>query len=441
MGLVPPRFAGRYLLIEEIGAGGMATVHLARVDGPGGFRRWFAIKRIFPHLMADDHLVDMFLDEARTAARINHANVVQVFEIGRDEETYWLAMEYLHGDPLREVLRRSAQRGARVPPAIAARICADAAAGLHAAHELRTSDGIPLGLVHRDVSPHNLFITDDGHTKIVDFGIAKTAERLAQHTCVGVLKGKLAYMSPEQVKGEPVDRTTDVFALGVVLWEMTTGQRLFRAETDLDTLARVFDCVVPRPSAIVPGYPPELEAVVLRALARRKEDRYATARDMARALERWLARSGEFAGVEEVASFVRALYPDRIARRDARIAAAAEDDRVAWPQPLQPSIEDDEEELATTILVHPERTASLGDTIAIPASFGPPPSPAYAPPPVLAPASPYRIAPIAPAPPAPIAPAPLSKAALVVMGVLLAMLAVLAVLAVLLSSHFTGTMR
>src|SRR5687768_3899802 len=206
-------FLGRYRVVEEIGIGGMATVHLARMDGPGGFQKWVAIKRIHPNLVEDDQFVDMFLDEARIAAGINHANVAQVFDLGKDEGTYWIAMEYLHGEPLREIMRRCEERNQQISADLAARLCADAAEGLHAAHELRGKNGQRLGLVHRDVTPHNLFVTYEGYTKVVDFGIAKVADRLSE-TRAGTLKGKLAYMSPEQVRGQDdVDRTTDVFAL------------------------------------------------------------------------------------------------------------------------------------------------------------------------------------------------------------------------------------
>jgi serine/threonine-protein kinase len=316
-------FLGRYRVVDEIGVGGMASVHLARMDGPGGFQKWVAIKRIHPHLVEDDQFVDMFLDEARIAAGINHANVAQVFDLGKDDNTYWIAMEYLHGEPLREVMRRAEERGQRIGPELAARICADAAEGLHAAHELRGKNGQLLGLVHRDVTPHNLFLTYDGYTKVVDFGIAKVADRLAS-TRAGTLKGKLAYMSPEQVRGAEVDRTTDIFALGVVLWEITTNQRLFRMDTDLDTLEKVQACQVPPPSTLVPGYPPELEQVVLKALAKRKQDRYQTAREFSRALQTYLVRSGHFVGPEEVAQFVRAVFADRIQKREAHLAWAAE---------------------------------------------------------------------------------------------------------------------
>src|SRR4051794_11440312 len=288
-------FLGRYRVVDEIGVGGMASVHLARMDGPGGFQKWVAIKRIHPHLVEDDQFVDMFLDEARIAAGINHANVAQVFDLGKDDNTYWIAMEYLHGEPLREVMRRAEDRKALVSPELAARICSDAAEGLHAAHELRGKNGQLLGLVHRDVTPHNLFLTYEGYTKVVDFGIAKVADRLSS-TRAGTLKGKLAYMSPEQVRGAEVDRTTDIFALGVVLWELTTNQRLFRMDTDLDTLEKVQACIVPPPSTIIPGYPPELEACVMKALSKRKQDRFATAREFSRALQSFLMRSGSFCG-------------------------------------------------------------------------------------------------------------------------------------------------
>ncbi|WP_437673342.1 serine/threonine protein kinase [Sorangium sp. So ce131] len=316
-------FLGRYRVVDEIGVGGMASVHLARMDGPGGFQKWVAIKRIHPHLVEDDQFVDMFLDEARIAAGINHANVAQVFDLGKDDNTYWIAMEYLHGEPLREVMRRAEERRLRISPELAARICSDAAEGLHAAHELRGKNGQLLGLVHRDVTPHNLFLTYDGYTKVVDFGIAKVADRLSS-TRAGTLKGKLAYMSPEQVRGIEIDRTTDVFALGVVLWELTTNQRLFRMDTDLDTLEKVQACVVPPPSTIVPDYPIELESVVMKALAKHRQDRFQTAREFSRALQNFLMRSGVFVGSEEVAQFVQQVFADRIQKREAHLAWAAE---------------------------------------------------------------------------------------------------------------------
>jgi serine/threonine-protein kinase len=310
-------------VVDEIGIGGMASVHLARVDGPGGFQKWVAIKRIHPHLVEDDQFVDMFLDEARIAAGINHANVAQVFDLGKDETTYWIAMEYLHGEPLREVMRRIEEAANHIPFHIAARICADAAEGLHGAHELRGRNGQLLNLVHRDVTPHNLFVTYDGYTKVVDFGIAKVVDRLAS-TRAGTLKGKLAYMSPEQVRGQEVDRKTDIFALGVVLWELTTNRRLFRMETDLDTLEKVQACVVPLPSTIVGGYPPELEAVVMRALSQRREDRFQTAREFSRALQRFLMTQGTFVGPEDVGDYVKQLFTDRVRKREKYLEWAAE---------------------------------------------------------------------------------------------------------------------
>jgi serine/threonine-protein kinase len=316
-------FLGRYRVVDEIGIGGMASVHLARMDGPGGFQKWVAIKRIHPHLVEDVTFVNMFLDEARVAARISHPNVATVFELGKHEDTYWIAMEYLHGEPLREVMRRTEELEQPMPPEIACRVIADTAEGLHAAHELLGKNGEKLGLVHRDVTPHNLFVTYDGNTKVVDFGIAKFTSRMA-HTRAGTLKGKLAYMSPEQIAGEPIDRRTDVFALGVVLWELTTGQRLFRMESDLDTLAKVQECAVPRPSTIVRGYPIDLEKIVMKALAKTKNERYRTAREFSRALQSLLMRRGLFIASDEVAAYMVSVFSDRIQKREAHLRWAAE---------------------------------------------------------------------------------------------------------------------
>jgi serine/threonine-protein kinase len=318
-----PHFLGRYRVVEEIGMGGMASVHLARMDGPGGFQKWVAIKRIHPHLVEDQTFVNMFVDEARVVARISHPNVATVFELGKHEDTYWIAMEYLHGEPLREVMRRTEELGRPTPPEIACRVIADAAEGLHAAHELRGDNGEKLGLVHRDVTPHNLFVNYDGSTKVVDFGIAKFHSRIAK-TRAGMLKGKLAYMSPEQVAGAAVDRRSDVFALGVVLWELTTGQRLFRMESDIDTLAKVQDCVVPHPSGVMRGYPGDLEAIVMKALARSSRGRYGTAREFSRALQSLLMRRGLFVGADEVSAYMNSIFGDRVRKREAHLRLAAE---------------------------------------------------------------------------------------------------------------------
>ncbi len=316
-------FLGRYRVVDEIGIGGMASVHLARMDGPGGFQKWVAIKRIHSHLVEDDSFIQMFLDEARVAARISHPNVATVFDLGKHEETYWIAMEYLHGEPLREVMRRTEELGAPMPPEIACRVIADAAEGLHAAHELLGKNGEQMGLVHRDVTPHNLFVTYDGTTKVVDFGIAKFASRMSQ-TRAGTLKGKLAYMSPEQVHGETIDRRTDIFALGVVLWELTTGQRLFRMESDLDTLAKVQECNVPRPSTLVRGYPIDLEKIVMKALAKNRGERFKTAREFSRALQSLLMRRGLFIASDEVAAYTHSIFAERIQKREAHLRWAAE---------------------------------------------------------------------------------------------------------------------
>ncbi|MCA9633745.1 MAG: protein kinase [Myxococcales bacterium] len=317
-------FLGRYRVVDEIGVGGMASVHLARADGPGGFQKWVAIKRIHKHLAEDQTFISMFLDEARIAARITHPNVAQVFDLGTHRDSYWIAMEYLHGEPLREVMRVLDEGGG--PPmghAMVARIVADAAEGLHAAHELADKQGKTLGLVHRDVTPHNLFVTYDGSVKVVDFGVAKVTDRMTK-TRAGTLKGKLAYMSPEQVRGEDVDRRTDVFALGVVLWEITTGRRLFRMDNDLDTLERVQACIVPSPSSIVPNYPVELESIVMRALAKDKNRRFQTARELSRALQQYLMKTGQFIGADEIGGYMKQVLADRYEKREAHLQWAAE---------------------------------------------------------------------------------------------------------------------
>jgi serine/threonine protein kinase len=343
-------FLGRYRVVNEIGVGGMASVHLARMDGPGGFQKWVAIKRIHPHLIDQDSsvFVRMFLDEARVAARISHPNVATVFELGKHEDTYWIAMEYLHGEPLREVMRKTDESGTPTPPEIACRVIADAAEGLHAAHELLGNHGEILNLIHRDVTPHNLFVTYEGTTKVVDFGIAKFTSRMSS-TRAGTLKGKLAYMSPEQVQGEPIDRRTDIFALGVVLWELTTGHRLFRTDRDLDTLKRVQKCAIPRPTSIVRGYPIDLEKIVMKALAKNRAERFMTAREFSRMLQGMLMRHGLFVASDEVASYMQSIFKDRIRQREAQLSWPGEVTQTISADPLATAAEVDQERITLSL--------------------------------------------------------------------------------------------
>ncbi|MEQ8891109.1 MAG: serine/threonine-protein kinase, partial [Sandaracinaceae bacterium] len=261
-----PRRLGRYDIVGRLGAGGMAEILLGRISGPSGFERPVVIKRILPHLHGLREFVDMLLDEGRIAARIGHPNVVQVQELTHEREDLYLVMEYLEGEAASGLARRARARRLRLLPTLCAYIVAEACAGLHAAHELRSPDGELLDVVHRDVSPQNLFVGYDGTVKVLDFGIAKAAGRITR-TEAGMLKGKFEYMSPEQARGDALDRRSDVFALGIVLYELSTQHRLFRRASHTETLRAVIGAEVPPPSEIDPSYPAVLEEVCLRALS------------------------------------------------------------------------------------------------------------------------------------------------------------------------------
>jgi serine/threonine protein kinase len=215
----------------------MARIYLARSTGIGAFERYVVLKLILPERQSDELSVRMFLDEARLAATLNHQNVAQVFEVGEDGGVHYLAMEYVHGQDLRAILAKAGSLGIRVPIDLGLTIVVAAAAGLHHAHERRGTDGQPLGIVHRDVSPSNIMVGYDGAVRMLDFGIAKATERSVE-TVSGIIKGKFAYMSPEQCRGRDVDRRSDVFALGIILYEVTTQHRCFRADSDFDTMHR-----------------------------------------------------------------------------------------------------------------------------------------------------------------------------------------------------------
>jgi serine/threonine protein kinase len=282
---------GRYRIVRHLATGGMAEVYVARTSGLHGFARHVVVKRIRPELASDPRFVRMFLDEARLAACLHHHNVVQVYDVGQDHGDYFFAMEYVHGEDLRQILAEVSKRRERLGIGHALAIAQAAASGLHYAHDRAGDDGRPLHIVHRDVSPSNVLVGYDGGVKLVDFGIAKAAIGAAE-TQTGTLKGKASYLSPEQVRGVPVDRRSDVFSLGILLFELTTTTRLFAAPTDFEIMRQIVAGDVPRPGAVVAGYPPALERIVLRALAVRPDDRQATAGELLHDLEAFASRAG-----------------------------------------------------------------------------------------------------------------------------------------------------
>jgi serine/threonine protein kinase len=275
---------GSFEIIRKLARGGMAEIFLARTRGPSGFEKLVVLKKILPKYAGKRRFVQLFLEEAKLAAGLDHPNIAQVYDIGMVDGSYFFTMEYLHGQDLRSILHRAWRTGERIPIENAVQIARNVASALHFAHEKRGSDGALLGIVHRDVSPSNVIVTYDGATKLLDFGVAKTTTSTVK-TRTGALKGKVSYMSPEQARGAPIDRRSDIFSLGVVLWETVTVQRLFRGENDLATLQLIINQPPKRPTAIRPDCPQELERIVLRALAQDPADRYPTAEHLVTELE------------------------------------------------------------------------------------------------------------------------------------------------------------
>jgi serine/threonine protein kinase len=315
-----PKLVDRYQIHGTIGSGGMATVHIGRFVGPGGFARTVAIKRMHPHLAKEPEFVAMFLDEARLAARIRHPNVVSTLDVLARSGELLIVMEYVHGESLGSLTRMLAERRERVPVPIACAIVADLLAGLHAAHEARDQNGEPLRIVHRDVSPQNALVGVDGVTRVLDFGVAKAVGRL-QQTREGEVKGKIAYMAPEQVQGKPLTRATDIYAASVVFWEALTGKRLYASDRDADLVEKILFGTIDAPSARAPNVPEALNAVVLRGLSRDPQARFATAMEMARAI-RECARP---ASPGEVGDWVEEIAAEALSQRAAAVAAIDRD--------------------------------------------------------------------------------------------------------------------
>jgi len=316
---IPPQPFDKYTLIGKLGHGGMAEVNLAVSEGKGGFRKLVVIKRLHRHLAMEPGFIDMFLDEARLAARLNHPHCVQTYEVGEDDGNHFLAMEYLDGQGLERLLRISGQQRKPMPIALSARIVSDALDGLAYAHELTDFDGTALGVVHRDVSPQNIFITYNGMVKLLDFGIAKAATHVVE-TKTGVIKGKYAYIAPEQALGQAVDQRSDLWSMGVVLWEVLTGRRLFKSVNELATLHETLQGEIKLPSAFRPDLPTELDTICMRALQRDPDERYQSAQEMKDELERYLRTLDDAPGRKQIAKLMNKRFGDVISHHKQTLA-------------------------------------------------------------------------------------------------------------------------
>jgi eukaryotic-like serine/threonine-protein kinase len=308
---------GPYQVVCELAVGGMASVLLTLHRSVEGFHKLCAVKRIHPHLARSRGFTEMFVDEAQIAASINHPYVCSVFSFGSTENSYFIAMEFLQGEPLSRLFRRiagSPELGDQPRfPLIVARLIANLAEGLHAAHTLHDDQGAPMDIVHRDVTPQNLFVLFDGSVRVTDFGIAKARLR-NHHTNGEVLKGKLAYIAPELLNHAPLTAQADIWGLGVVLWELLTGRRLFAGSSEGETVILVMSQAVPRPSEFRSNVPAELDRIVLRALERDQKLRYRTARDLASDLERFLTAAGDTVPAMDISDWMAHVFPEGVER-------------------------------------------------------------------------------------------------------------------------------
>jgi serine/threonine protein kinase len=302
--------ANNYQILARLATGGMAEIFLARSVSGTGVERYCVLKRILRNRAADVELVTMFLDEARLAAHLQHPNVAQVYDIGKLGESYFFTMEYVHGETVRALLQRARSLRRELPIASVLTVIAGAAAGLHHAHERIGMDGRPLDIVHRDVSPSNLMVSYEGSVKVVDFGVAKAADR-ASETRSGTVKGKISYLSPEQCRGLPIDRRSDLFSLGIVMWEMLTTERLFRRNSDFENMTAIVNDPVPLPSSRRASLPHELDAITMRLLAKDPSARYQDADELVEALEGAAARTASMISPSALGRLLREMFGQR----------------------------------------------------------------------------------------------------------------------------------
>ncbi|MDP2270259.1 MAG: serine/threonine-protein kinase [Archangium sp.] len=299
---------GKYRVVRDLGAGGMAQVFLASIDGPEGFQKQCVVKKILPEYARDPNFSKMFINEARIAAMMSHQNIVQVYEFSRENDEFFLSMEYVSGASLDRIMRTARKVNQPLGPRVAVEVGIGMAHALSYAHTFTTPEGLPLDIVHRDVSPENILVSREGAVKLTDFGVVKSAMS-GQNTVAGVVKGKWSYMSPEQVSSRPLDGRSDVFSLGIVLYEVSVGRRLFRGESLPATVNAVMLAQVTPPSALVPNFPAQLERILMTALNRDPAQRYRTAHDFAVALEQFRASQPWTSGGRHLASVVNTLFP------------------------------------------------------------------------------------------------------------------------------------
>ncbi|MHB8878013.1 MAG: serine/threonine protein kinase, partial [Myxococcaceae bacterium] len=317
------RRVGKYEILTRLSMGGMAELFLAYTSGPGGFRKFVAVKQILPDVKKDDQFVKMFLDEARITAAFSHGNIGQVFDLGEEDGELYLAMEFISGQNLEQVTKRAFKRQHPIPVGYACRVVRDACQGLHYAHAFTDPSGRPAPVIHRDVSPKNVMITYTGDVKMIDFGIAKAKNRLGR-TQVGIVKGTSGYMSPEQVQNFELDGRSDLFSAGVMLHELITGHRLFSAPSDAAMMIAIVEGDIPTPRSVNPRIPEALSDVVMKALARKREHRFATGKEMARAIDQ--AAASLIFDEDRLAEEMRALFEDKMQTTRSLLELATNDD-------------------------------------------------------------------------------------------------------------------
>jgi len=363
-----PSVFGKYLLLERINVGGMAEVFIAKAFGVEGFERILAIKKILPSMAEDEEFITMFIDEARISVQLNHANIVHIHELGKYDETYFIAMEYVAGRDIRTLLELYRKRKERMPVAQAVFLASKMCEGLDYAHRKKDARGQDLNIIHRDVSPQNILCSYEGEVKIIDFGIAKAANR-SQKTKAGILKGKFGYMSPEQVRGLPIDRRSDIFAVGVILYEMLTGEKLFVGESDFSTLEKVRNAEVPPLQEINPQVPAGLEQVIRKALAREVEDRYQWPSDLQEDLMRFLMAGDAIYSGKHLSAFLKEAFAEELRREAERMERFASIER---PDQLERSAVGPSPQAPRP----PRRSIPQMAAVALPPLGNPPPLPA-----------------------------------------------------------------